>query len=123
MRSPSAAVAEGRRSRGPWWMRPSTRMTSKKKGSVAACDLLHREQEKVAAWVGQGLPAVPRFTFSWPEGQGSCPECDKPLRVLVTKRRRVVSLAYGEFTAVEKQGFCTTHPGLPSAIASNGGRR
>ncbi len=60
-----------------------------------------------------GLPAIPRFTFS-PESK-SCPICRRKLLLLATRERQVMSLAYGEFKAVEEQGFCPCHPELPHA--------
>ena len=76
---------------------------------------MHQEQEKAAAVFRQGVPSTPQFAFAWPEREGTCPICGMPLGVLVTKRRRVVSLAYGEFIAIERQGFCKAHPALAPA--------
>lgn len=73
------------------------------------------EREKALAVFGQGLPPTPCFIFPWPEAEGSCPECGRPRRLLATQRRRVISLAYGEFVAVERQGYCPAHPDLPPA--------
>lgn len=76
---------------------------------------MHREQEKAAAGLTRGVLSTPCFTFRWPEGQGTCPRCGRPRCVLVTKRRRVISLAYGELFARELQGYCKVHPGLAPA--------
>ncbi len=57
------------------------------------------------------LAPLPRFTFSW--GDAGCRECGAPLRVRLTKTRAVLSAAYGEFIARERQGYCPRHPELP----------
>lgn len=54
-----------------------------------------------------------QFTFSWEEE--GCRKCQQPLLVRLTRRRRVVSLVYGQFVAVERHGYCPHHPGLPPA--------
>ena len=61
----------------------------------------------------QGIYPTPRFTFSWTDDQDACPVCSDPLCLRLTRRRHVVSLAYGRFLAVERQGFCPAHPELP----------
>jgi hypothetical protein len=60
-----------------------------------------------------GLAAVPRFTFQ--PGNKSCDACGRKLNVLGTRGRRVLSLAYGEFRAVEELGFCPKHSKRPPA--------
>ena len=60
-----------------------------------------------------GLPAIPWFTF--PPENKSCQICRRKLLLLATRERRVVSLTYGVFKAVEKQGFCPYHPELAPA--------
>ena len=59
------------------------------------------------------MDGVPRFVFSWE--QEGCSRCDAPLHVRVTRRRRVHSIRYGTFLAVERQGYCPRHPQLPPA--------
>lgn len=54
------------------------------------------------------------FTFSWAPEDGTCPVCDTPLRLRLTRKREVTSLAYGKFLALERQGYCPVHPELPS---------
>lgn len=51
--------------------------------------------------------AVPRFTF--PAANKSCPICGRKLLVRATRGRHVVSLAHGEFEAVEQEGYCPHH--------------
>ena len=58
-------------------------------------------------------PVIPRFTFQW--SGTTCPQCGKMLLVRLTRGRRVVSLAYGEFVAIDRQGYCPVHSKLPSA--------
>jgi len=53
-----------------------------------------------------------RFTFSWEEDV--CPICGETLRTLRhTEPRKVISIRYGAFEAVERQGFCPRHPDAP----------
>jgi hypothetical protein len=54
---------------------------------------------------------MPRFTFSWLEGS-RCQTCRGPLCLLRTESRRVISISYGTFLAVERQGYCPRHPAL-----------
>jgi len=61
----------------------------------------------------QGIFPAPRFTFSGTDDQDACPVCSRPLFLRLTRRRHVVSLAYGRFLAVERQGYCPAHPNLP----------
>lgn len=56
---------------------------------------------------------VAEFTFSW-ESEG-CQRCGKPLKVLATRRREVLSAVYGKFVAIERQGYCPDHQDLPPA--------
>ena len=56
---------------------------------------------------------VSRFTFSWEEK--GCRKCDQPLQVRLTRRRTVLSVVYGKFVAIERQGYCPDHPDLPPA--------
>ena len=75
-----------------------------------------REQETAAAVLREGVFPVPRFTFDWSDQDAACPACGLPLRVRLTREpRRVVSLAYGNFVAIERQGYCPDHSGLPPA--------
>jgi hypothetical protein len=60
--------------------------------------------------------AVARFTFSWE--QEGCRQCQRPLQVRLTHRRTVLSLVYGKFVALERQGYCPYHPDLPPARSS-----
>jgi hypothetical protein len=77
---------------------------------------LLEEQEKAAAVSREGVFPVPRFTFDWSDRDAVCPACGLPLRVRLTREpRRVVSLTYGDFRAIERQGYCPAHPGLPPA--------
>jgi hypothetical protein len=69
---------------------------------------LCQEREKATAAWRQGSLFEGRFTFSW-EAKG-CQECEKPLKVRVTRPRQVVSLRYGKFVALEQQGYCPDHP-------------
>ncbi len=74
------------------------------------------EQEKAAAVSRVGVFPVPRFTFDWSDRDAVCPVCGLPLQVRLTREpRRVVSLTYGNFRAIERQGYCPAHPGLPPA--------
>ena len=54
-----------------------------------------------------------RFIFSWEKER--CPKCDQPLQVRLTRSRHVLSARYGKFVALERQGYCPTHPQLPPA--------
>lgn len=75
---------------------------------------MRQEQEKAAAVAREGSLAVPRFVFRWSDEDRVCAhsECDNPLLVRATRRRTVVSLAYGKFVAVVREGACPSHPGL-----------
>ncbi len=53
----------------------------------------------------------PRFVFSW-EDDG-CPKCGATLRLRVTRKRKVITVKYGAFTAIERQGHCVKHRELP----------
>lgn len=57
--------------------------------------------------------ALPCFTFPW--NDDGCRKCGKPLKVLVTRSREVLSVRYGKFVAIERQGYCPDHPELPPA--------
>ena len=59
---------------------------------------------------------VPKFTFSWEEP--GCSKGGQPHHVRLTHRRTVFSIAYGKFVAIERQGYCPDHPGLPPARSS-----
>ena len=61
----------------------------------------------------QGIFPTPRFTFSWTDDQDVCPVCADPLSLRLTRKRHVVSLAYGRFLAVDRQGYCPAHADLP----------
>jgi hypothetical protein len=50
---------------------------------------------------------LPRFTFGWDED--GCPACKHPLLLKSTKRRKILSLTYGEFIAIERCGYCPRH--------------
>jgi hypothetical protein len=50
---------------------------------------------------------LPRFTFGWDEG--GCPICKHPLLLKSTKPRKILSLTYGEFIAIERCGYCPRH--------------
>lgn len=54
---------------------------------------------------------VPRITFFWEDQAGSC--CGKPLCVRLTRKRKILSVASGPFFAIERQGYCPTHPKVP----------
>ena len=54
---------------------------------------------------------MPRFKFA--PSEIACPRCGTRLLLRATSERYVVSLAHGEFEAVEEQGFCPNHPKLP----------
>ncbi len=56
---------------------------------------------------------LPRFTFSWEVD--ACQQCGEPLRLLATRERKVISVVYGAFTAIERQGYCPMHPKRPPA--------
>ncbi len=74
---------------------------------------MRQEQGKAAAiYQEEGLPN-PRFTFSWEEE--GCRKCGQPLQVRATRRRTVLSVAYGTFVAIEREGHCPDHPDLPPA--------
>lgn len=73
------------------------------------------EQEKVASLVRGDVLPVPQFVFSWEDHVACCPRCGEPLHVRGTERRHVFSVAYGPFTAVERQGYCPAHPEVPVA--------
>ena len=60
----------------------------------------------------QGILPTPRFIFSWTDAQDVCSVCGNPLHLRLTRTRHVVSLAYGRFLAVERQGYCPAHAGL-----------
>lgn len=72
-----------------------------------------QERDKAAALCREGGLSVAEFTFSW-ESEG-CQRCGKPLKVLATRRREVLSAVYGKFVAIERQGYCPDHPDLPPA--------
>lgn len=56
-----------------------------------------------------GIFPTPRFTFSWSDDQDVCLVCGDPLYLRLTRKRHVVSLAYGRFLAVERHGYCRAH--------------
>jgi hypothetical protein len=62
---------------------------------------------------GLDVPEAPRIIFPWTKK--ICRVCGNPLRIRRTKPRNVVSLAYGSFAVVERQGYCPLHPKLPVA--------
>ena len=62
------------------------------------------------------LTSRPCLTFSW--GDARCLKCAKALHVKVTKTRTVRAVAYGEFMARERQGYCPRHPRLPLVRSS-----
>jgi hypothetical protein len=73
-----------------------------------------QQQREKAATLGQEMDlAAPRFTFSWEEQ--SCPKCQQPLRVRLTRPRSVSTVRYGKFLAVERQGYCPQHAELAAA--------
>jgi hypothetical protein len=53
--------------------------------------------------------------FSWEDHITGCPSCGEPLYVRRTERRNVLSATYGPFVAIERQGYCPAHSGLPAA--------
>jgi len=57
----------------------------------------------------------PAAEFVFPWEQAGCSECGQPLHVLATRRREVVSVVYGKFVAIERQGYCPHHADLPPA--------
>ncbi len=74
------------------------------------------EQENVAGLCLENMLPQPRFTFSWEDDEDdACQQCGEPLRLLVTRERKVISAVYGTFTAVERQGYCPMHPKRPPA--------
>ncbi len=60
--------------------------------------------------------SLPWFTFAWDDV--GCSKCGKALHVKVTKTRTLRSVAYGEFVATERQGYCPWHPQLPLVRSS-----
>lgn len=56
---------------------------------------------------------VPSFVFSWE--QQACSRCGVPLEVRLSRRRKVHSIRYGTFLAVERQGHCPHHRELAPA--------
>ena len=74
---------------------------------------MSQEREKAAARCQEGGLAVPQFTFSWEEE--GCRKCQRPLQVRLTRQRTVLSLVYGKFVGLERQGYCPHHPHLSPA--------
>ncbi|MFQ5473493.1 MAG: hypothetical protein ACE5FA_11515, partial [Dehalococcoidia bacterium] len=64
----------------------------------------------MAALAKEAVFPMPKFIFSWEEADDACPDCGRRLYLRLTRRRKVVSLAYGSFLALERQGFCPAHP-------------
>ncbi|MFC1708102.1 hypothetical protein ACFL59_15000 [Planctomycetota bacterium] len=56
--------------------------------------------------------SLPRFLFEL-SGANANRDGPRPLRLRRTKRRKIVSLRYGRFLAVEQIGFFPDHPELP----------
>lgn len=75
-------------------------------------DLLRQHREQAAALCLGGLPAA-WFVFSWEDN--SCSKCGGALLVRLTRSRKVISARYGNFVAVERQGYCPKHRHLPPA--------
>ena len=57
----------------------------------------------------EDIESLPEMTFGWGDNK-RCRICRRKLGVRVTRRRTVISLAYGVFTAIEKDGHCRSHP-------------
>jgi len=76
--------------------------------------VLREEQEKATSLFRDDLLPAPQFVFSW-EAHLACPCCGEPLCLRRTHRRHILSVTYGPFVAVERQGYCPTHPQLPAA--------
>jgi len=75
--------------------------------------VLREEQKKATSLFRDDLLPVPQFVFSW-EAHLACPCCGELLYLRRTHRRHILSVSYGPFVAVERQGYCPTHPELPA---------
>jgi hypothetical protein len=77
--------------------------------------VLRAEQDKARRQVRDDLLPTPRFRFSWDDHPAVCADCGQPLCLRRTRQRHVLSVTYGSFLAVERQGYCPLHPQLPDA--------
>lgn len=73
---------------------------------------MEEQKEALSSFREDGL-ALPQFTFSWDDE--CCNTCGAPLAVRLTRKRKIISTTYGSFLAIERQGYCPEHPGLPPA--------
>lgn len=74
--------------------------------------MIEEQKEALSSLREDGL-ALPQFTFSWDDE--CCNTCGAPLAVRLTRQRKIISTTYGSFQAIERQGYCPEHPGLPPA--------
>src|SRR3990170_3844311 len=77
--------------------------------------MLRVEQKRAARLFTDNVLPAPQFVFSWEDHVTGCSCCGEPLYVRRTDRRNVLSATYGPFVAIERQGYCPAHPGLPAA--------
>jgi hypothetical protein len=77
--------------------------------------VLQAEQEKATRRFRDDLLPTPQFTFSWDDHPAACRSCGRPLCLRRSYRRHIWSITYGGFVAVERQGYCPTHPQVPDA--------
>jgi len=70
-----------------------------------------REEKERAAWDSrENIASLPQFIFA--SGAAVCKSCGRALLVRRTRRRKIISIRYGAFVAVEKIGYCPVHPAL-----------